>query len=93
MSVSHSLQIDEDSLGLNRDQKDEKVKSETEEGDSVNLKEVWGSLQHRKGTRSYDWENLKSSLAERNVQGSLISVEDSDFVFNQTSQRTENHIS
>ena len=40
MFVFHSLQIDEDSLGLNGDQKDEKVKSETEEGDSVNLKQV-----------------------------------------------------
>jgi len=38
--VFHSLQIDEDSLGVNRDQKEEKGKSETEEGDSVDLKQV-----------------------------------------------------
>ena len=43
MYVLHSLQIDEDSLGVNGDQKEKMEKnSETkEEGDSVNLKQVW----------------------------------------------------
>ena len=40
MYVFHSLQIDEDSLGLKTDEMDEKGKSQPEEGESVNLKQV-----------------------------------------------------
>jgi len=36
----HSLQIDEDSLGLKTDEKDEKSNSQPEEGESVGLKQV-----------------------------------------------------
>ena len=41
MYVFHSLQIDEDSLGLKTDEMDEKGKSQPEEGESVSLKQVW----------------------------------------------------
>ena len=40
MYVFHSLQIDEDSLGLNNDQKDKRVNSEQEDRDSDDLKQV-----------------------------------------------------
>ena len=37
---SHSLQIDEDSIGARAEQKDEKENSQAEEGEGVNLKQV-----------------------------------------------------
>ena len=40
MKLSHSLQIDEDSLGLGKEQNEEKEKCETEEEGNIDLKQV-----------------------------------------------------
>ena len=40
MELSHSLQIDEDSLGLGKEQNEEKEKCETEEEGNIDLKQV-----------------------------------------------------